>query len=137
MCGLAAGSQSEPPSDKTKSADVAPSAQTSEQEPPEEDTTGERKVEYGFNPLQADKEIKIGRYYLKKGSFPAAQRRFEEALKWDPNSGAALLALGELHARNGDAKASREAYEKFLEVAPDSKEAQSVRRKIAQSAKSK
>lgn len=112
------------------SSQTLPTADATIAEPPEEDTTGERKVEYAFNPLQSQKEIKIGKYYFKKGSYKAALRRFEEALKWDPNSGEALLGLGEVHTKLGDKKAAREVYTRFLEVNPDSKEAAAIRKKL-------
>src|SRR5207244_4437598 len=49
-----------------------------EQIPPEEDEATAPKV-YSFNPLQAEKELKIGNYYFRKGSFRAAAQRFREA----------------------------------------------------------
>ena len=99
-------------------------------EPPEEDVNVETVKEYTFNPLQATKEIKVGAYYHKKGSYKAAARRFEEALKWDPNSADAYLRLGDARAKLGDAEAAKTAYSKYLELEPDSKEAKSVRSKI-------
>ena len=42
--------------------------------PPEEDTSITVPV-YGFNPLQAQKEIRTGNYYFKKGSYRAAAGR--------------------------------------------------------------
>jgi Tfp pilus assembly protein PilF len=106
--------------------------QTVVQEPPEEDVNPQAVKEYTFNPLQATKEIKVGNYYLKKGSHRAAARRFEEALKWDPNSAEAYLRLGDARTKLGDTTAARAAYEKFLELDPESKEASSVRKKMEQ-----
>ena len=45
-------------------------------EPPEEDENLKTK-EYSFNPLQAQKELNIGNFYFKKGSYKAAAGRFE------------------------------------------------------------
>jgi tetratricopeptide (TPR) repeat protein len=101
-----------------------------EQEPPEEDLSAAEKVEYVFNPLQAEKEIKVGSFYLRKGSYRAAVRRFEEAAKWDPNSAEAYLKLGEAYAKMNDKKGAKNAWKKFLDLQPDSKEAESIRRKI-------
>lgn len=101
------------------------------QEPPEEDVNPNAVKEYTFNPLQAAKEIKVGNYYFKKGSHRAAAKRFEEALKWDPNSTEAYLRLGHTRAKLGDHSAARAAYEKYLELAPDSKEAESIRKKLS------
>jgi Tfp pilus assembly protein PilF len=100
------------------------------QEPPEEDVNPAEKHEYTFNPLQAAKEMKVGKFYLKKGSYKAAVRRFEEALKWDPNVSEAYLKLGEVHTRLGDSKAAREAWLKYIEAEPDSKEAARLRKKL-------
>lgn len=102
-----------------------------EQEPPEEDLSTAEKQTYVLNPLQAGKEIKIGSFYLKKGSFRAAARRFEEATKWDPNSAEGFLKLGEAQKKLGNEKAAQEAWKKFLELHPDGKEAASVRKKLA------
>ena len=100
------------------------------QEPPEEDVSIAEKQEYTFNPLQAAKELKIGAFYFKKGSFRAAARRFEEATKWDPNSGEAWLRLAEAQAKLKDDKAARAAWEKYLEVEPEGKQAPEVRKKL-------
>ena len=99
-------------------------------EPPEEDVSVAAAKEYSFNPLQATKELKVGAYYFKKGSYRAAARRFEEALKWDPNAAEAWLRLGEAQSKLGDAKAAREAYARYLEIAPDAKDAAAVRKKL-------
>jgi len=100
------------------------------QEPPEEDVSIAEKQEYTFNPLQAEKEIKIGAFYYKKGSFRAAARRFEEATKWDANSGEAWLRLGEAQAKLKDDKAARAAWERYLEVEPEGKQAAEIRKKL-------
>jgi tetratricopeptide (TPR) repeat protein len=100
-------------------------------EPPEEDETMiKEKKEYEFNPLQAQKEIKIGLFYMKKGSYRAAEGRFLEASLWDPTSAEALYKLGEARERMGDHKGKRAAWVKFLELAPEDKRAAEVRKKL-------
>lgn len=98
-------------------------------EPPEEDESQKPKV-YDFNPLQASKELKIGQYYFKKGSFKAALRRFEEATKWDPTSAEAFLHLGETREKVKDTAGAKDAYAKYLELAPDSKLGPSLKKKF-------
>ena len=100
-----------------------------EQEPPEEDESL-KPAEYTFNPLQAEKEMKVGAFYYKKGSYKAAARRFREATHWDPTSAEAFLKLGQAEEKLKDEKAAREAYTKYLELAPDGKDAASVRKKL-------
>jgi tetratricopeptide (TPR) repeat protein len=115
---------------KRPAASGKPSVQQPvEQEPPEEDEDLKPK-EYSFNPLQAEKEMKVGNYYFKKGSYKAAQRRFREATKWNPTLAAAFLRLGEAEEKLKDPKAARDAYAKYLELAPDAKEAEQIRKRI-------
>lgn len=102
------------------------------QEPPEEDESLKPK-EYGFNPLQAAKEIKVGEFYFKKGNYKAAALRFDEATKWDPSSPEAFLKLGESLEKLKDAGGAKAAYRKYLELAPDAKNADAIRKKIQRS----
>jgi outer membrane protein assembly factor BamD (BamD/ComL family) len=101
-----------------------------EQEPPEEDREIDRIPEYTLNPLQADKELSVGKFYLRRGSYRAAARRFEEATKWNPGLAEAYLRLGEAHLKLKDAKAARSAWEKYLELEPDGKEAPNIRKRM-------
>jgi outer membrane protein assembly factor BamD (BamD/ComL family) len=103
------------------------------QEPPEEDVNIETPKEYTLNPLQAAKELKIGKFYLKKGSTRAAIRRFEEALKWDPNLAEAYLRLGEAHTKAGDSKAAQKAWASYIELEPGSKESAALKKKLGKS----
>ncbi len=108
----------------------APKAQE-EQAPPEEDVTAVPPVkEYAFNPIQADKEVKIGIFYFKKGSYKAAANRFREATKWNPGMSEAYLRLGEAAEKLRDKKAAHDAYAKFLELAPEDKRAEAVKKKV-------
>lgn len=100
------------------------------QEPPEEDVQTERQIEYTLNPIQADKELTVGKYYAKKGSNKAAARRFEEALKWNPGLGEAWLRLGDVRLKLKDEKGARAAYERYLEAEPAGKEVKNVRKRL-------
>jgi tetratricopeptide (TPR) repeat protein len=99
-------------------------------EPAEEDESLVPK-EYSFNPLQAEKELKVGSFYFKKGSYRAAARRFEEATKWNPGYAEAYLRLGEAQEKLKNRKAASGAYRKFLELAPEDKRAAEIKRKLA------
>jgi len=114
------------------------------QEPPEEDVSLLPK-EYAFNPLQAAKEMQVGGFYFKKGNFKAAAQRFEEATKWSPQLADAYYRLGEAREKvaehtklakkfdilEQDQAAAREAWAKFLELAPEDKRAPAIRKKLA------
>ena len=127
LIALAASAQQPPPKKPTPPA-------TQEQEPPEEDTSLVPK-EYSFNPLQASKELKIGNYYFKKGNYRAAAQRFTEATKWDGTLAEAYLRLGETREKQHDRKAAAEAYTKYLEIAPDAKDAADIKKRLAKSGK--
>ena len=108
-----------------------PKAPVSNQEdvPPEEDTSLAVK-EYSFNPLQAEKELRIGNYYFRKGSFRAAAQRFREATKWNQGYADAWFRLGEAEEKLKDKPAAKEAYSKYVELAPEAKNLADVKKKI-------
>jgi tetratricopeptide (TPR) repeat protein len=97
--------------------------------PPEEDKSDVPK-EYKFNPLQSKKEIQVGEEYYKKGNFRAASNRFREATKWNPGNSEAWLRLGEAEEKNHDSREALQAYEKYVQLAPDSKNAGDIRKRI-------
>ncbi len=105
-------------------------AEPKEQQPPEEDESVAPK-EYSFNPLEAEHDVQIGNYYFKKGNYKGARSRFREATRWNPSSAEAFLRLGDSEEKLRDKAAARQAYEKYLELAPDGKEAASVKKKLA------
>lgn len=101
------------------------------QEPPEEDESlAKQQQEYAFNPLQAEKEMKVGDFYWKKKSWKAAAGRYSEATKWNPQFAEAWLKLGEAQEKLSDEKAAREAFAKFLELSPKDKRAAEIREKL-------
>ena len=108
---------------------VTPQAVDKDGLPPEEDKSIAVPV-YGFNPLQAQKEIRTGNYYFKKGSYRAAAGRFGEATKWNSEEPEAWLRLGEAQEKLRDHKAARAAYTKYLALAGDSKIADEIRKKL-------
>lgn len=106
-----------------------PAQQPQEQAPPEEDENLEVK-QYSFNPLQANKEVQVGNEYFKKHSYKAAAMRYREATKWNPNLADAWRRLGEAEEKRRNNKEAREAYSKYLELAPGAKDVSEVRKKL-------
>jgi tetratricopeptide (TPR) repeat protein len=120
-----------PAGEQEKEERKATEAEPQEQAPPEEDVSVAPKV-YSFNPLQAAKELQIGNFYFKKGSYRAAALRFREATRWNSELAEAWLRLAEAEEKQKDFAAAREAYTKYLELEPDAKNARSIRKKIKQ-----
>jgi tetratricopeptide (TPR) repeat protein len=108
---------------------TAQTKQQKESEPPEEDDTA-KPTEYAFNPLQAEHEVQVGQFYMKKGSYAAAVARFTEATKWNPTLAEAYLELGKAQEKFRDAKAAKDAYSKYLQLAPDAKNAAEIKKKL-------
>jgi tetratricopeptide (TPR) repeat protein len=98
-------------------------------DPPEEDA-GLRPKEYALNPVQAEKEFKIGLYYAKKGRWRAAVNRFEEAIQWNPGYGDAHYKRAEMLEKLGDKVKAREAWAQFVEAAPDDKRVTEAQKRL-------
>jgi tetratricopeptide (TPR) repeat protein len=118
------------PTLKKRPVDQPKSQQPSDQEPPEEDESLAPKT-YSFNPLEAEKDLKVGLYYYKKGNYKAATSRFREATLWNPTYAEAFLRLGESEEKLKDKKAADDAFTKYLSLAPDAKDAESIKKKLA------
>jgi tetratricopeptide (TPR) repeat protein len=98
--------------------------------PPEEDKTNAPRT-YSFNPVQSKKEVEIGTEYFRKGNYVAAVSRFDAATKWNDGNADAWLMLGEAQEKKSNEKAARLAYQKYLELSPDGKEAPQVKKRLA------
>jgi tetratricopeptide (TPR) repeat protein len=126
-------SQDQPPA-KSKSGELQKQrpkpAAGAEEIPPEEDKALTNE-EFSFNPLEAEKWVRVGNYYLKQGKLRAAEGRYKGATRWNDGSADAWLRLGEVEEKLKDPQAAREAYSKYLEVAPDAKHAEQIRKKVA------
>lgn len=109
-----------------------PSRTQQEEAPPEEDESLQPK-QFAFNPIEAERDIRIGNYYFKRGKYAAAMSRYQEATKWNPGLAEPYLHIGETAEKMKDKAAAKEAYRKYLEMAPDSKEASHLKKKIGKS----
>jgi cytochrome c-type biogenesis protein CcmH/NrfG len=97
--------------------------------PPEEDESV-APTEYSFNPLQSEKDVRVGNYYLKQRNYRAAVGRYREATRWNERNGEAWLLLGEAAQKSRDLQSAREAYARYLSLAPDAKNAGEVKKKL-------
>lgn len=131
LCSAAiALAQQQPPAKPQQDQKKPPTANPAVQEPPEEDEAL-KPEEFSLNPLEAQKNITAGDYYFKtKKNYHAAARRYLRATKWDPGSAEAFLKLGESEEKLNDHAAARDAYEKYLELAPAAKNAEAIRKKL-------
>jgi Flp pilus assembly protein TadD len=98
--------------------------------PPDEDKATAQPRQYPFNPVQSNKEVAVGEFYFKKNDFRAAAGRFSEATRYNDGNADAWLRLGDAQERMKDFKAARAAYTKYLQLAPEAKNAAEVRKKL-------
>jgi len=98
--------------------------------PPEEDKSV-TVDNYSFNPLQSKKDVMVGDEYFKQGNYKAAAGRFRDATKWNAQNADAWRRLGDAAEKTKDAATVKEAYNQFLKLAPESKEATDIRKKLA------
>jgi tetratricopeptide (TPR) repeat protein len=101
--------------------------------PPEEDESVAPKV-YPLNPLESDRCVKVGNFYMHKGTaqgYRAALSRYEEATKYNPSSPEAFFKIGEAHEKLKNNDAAKAAFQKVIQLAPDSKFAHEAKKKLS------
>ena len=103
-----------------------------EDNPPEEDASVAPKV-YPLNPLESERNIKVGNFYMRQHTlrgYRAAIGRFEDATRYNPNSAEAFFRLGEAQEKLKNKDAAKAAFEKVLQLAPDSKLSREAKKKL-------
>ncbi len=102
-----------------------------EKEKPAEVEEAAPPKQYAYNPYQAEKEVEVGDFYMKKHNYTAAILRYQEATKWKPNWALPYLKLGQAYEKNEETRSAAEAYRKYLEMLPKDKRARQIREEIA------
>ncbi len=97
--------------------------------PPEEDESLiPEKVP--LNPMEAERSLKVGVFYMHKGKYRAAVQRFTLATKYNPSSADAFFKLGEAEEKLKNEDAAKTAFEKVVRLVPNSKLAQEAQKKL-------
>ena len=91
----------------------------------EEEATKEKP----FNPLEADRCLKVGDYYFKRKNYDAAIQRYMEALEYQPNRFDAYEALGRAYEKQGAREKALRVYQDFLQKYPESPRAKEFKEK--------
>jgi tetratricopeptide (TPR) repeat protein len=100
-----------------------------EANPPEEDESRAPKT-YVLNPLESERNIKIGNYYWDKKNYRAALGRYQDATRFNPSSPEAFFKVGEAESKLKHKDAAKVAFQKVIQLAPDSKLAHEAKRKL-------
>jgi tetratricopeptide (TPR) repeat protein len=99
--------------------------------PEEDESVAPEK--FVLNPLESDRNVRVGDYYWHKGKYRAALKRYEWATKYNPSSAAAFYKVGEAEEKLKNADAAKLAFQKVITLAPDSKLAKDAKKKMSKS----
>jgi Flp pilus assembly protein TadD len=115
--------------DTNKADAKASDSKDNVQLPPEEDAAAIPE-QYSFNPVKSKRDVSVGEFYFKKGDFKGAAQRFTSATKWNDANAEAWLRLGETKEKQQDADGAREAYQRYLQLAPNAKNVGDVKKRL-------
>lgn len=83
-----------------------------------------------WDPLRAEKDLEIGRYYMRKGDVDAAIDRFEDAISAKPGYALPFRFLGEAQEKKGLKKQAIKSYTRYLDLLPRADDADKIHKKI-------
>ena len=83
-----------------------------------------------WDPLRAEKDLDVGKYYMKKGDIDAAIDRFEDATTAKPGYAIPFLYLGEAYEKKNKKKPAVKAYQRYLDLYPHAEDGDKIRKKI-------
>jgi tetratricopeptide (TPR) repeat protein len=83
-----------------------------------------------WDPLRAEKDLQVGKYYMDKGDFDAAIDRFMDAADSKPGYAIPYRYLGEVYEKKGQKKPAVKAYQRYLDLYPKAEDGDKIRKKI-------
>jgi len=100
---------------------------TDKAEGKEEEATKEKT----YNPMEAEKSVKIGDFYFKKKNYTAAIQRYVEALEYHPTFSVAYENLGKAYEKSNNYQKALEVYRDYVEKNPSSGKVPEFQSRIA------
>jgi tetratricopeptide (TPR) repeat protein len=83
-----------------------------------------------WDPMRADKDIEVGKFYLHKGDLDAAMDRFQDAVEAKPGYAIPFRYIGEIYEKQGKKKPAVKAYQRYVDLYPNGEDADKIRKKI-------
>jgi tetratricopeptide (TPR) repeat protein len=83
-----------------------------------------------WDPLRAEKDLEVGKYYMHKGDVDAAIDRFQDAVVAKPGYALPFRYLGEAYEKKGKKKPATKAYQRYLDLYPHAEDADKIRKKV-------
>jgi tetratricopeptide (TPR) repeat protein len=84
-----------------------------------------------YNPMEAEKSVKIGDFYFKKKNYTAAIQRYLEALDYHPTLSVAYESLGRAYEKSNDYEKALQVYRDYIEKNPSSGKVSEFQSRIA------
>jgi tetratricopeptide (TPR) repeat protein len=112
---------SAPPPKQTDTSKPKPNTDSAAQSAPDQPK---------WDPLRADKDIDVGKYYMHKGDYDAAIDRFKDATDAKPGYAIPFRFLGECYEKQGKKKPAVKAYQRYLDLFPHAEDGDKIRKKI-------
>jgi tetratricopeptide (TPR) repeat protein len=83
-----------------------------------------------FDPLDSEKDVEVGLFYMHKGDVDAAIPRFEDAIRLRDNYAEPRRLLGEAYEKKRDKPDAVRYYKEYLHVYPSAPDAKKIQNKI-------
>ena len=83
-----------------------------------------------WDPMRADKDLEVGKYYMRKGDVDAAIDRFQDATEAKPGYAIPFRFLGEAYEKKGQKKPAVKAYQRYIDLYPHAEDGDKIRKKI-------
>lgn len=91
---------------------------------------GATQQEAEFDPLKAEKNLEVGKYYLRRGNYDAAIDRLKDSIRYKSNFAEPHRLLGEAYEKKGEREEAIRYYKKYLEILPSAEDAGKIGEKI-------
>jgi Tfp pilus assembly protein PilF len=82
------------------------------------------------DPPNAEKDVDVASYYMRKGDMNAAIPRLQEAVQLKPHYAKAQLLLGDAYERAHDKESAVKTYQTYLKEFPNASDAKKIQKKI-------
>jgi tetratricopeptide (TPR) repeat protein len=112
------------------SADPPPKQQPAKAKPNKDSAAQSAPDQPKWDPMRADKDIEVGKYYMRKGDLDAAIDRFQDATEAKPGYAVPFRYLGEIYEKQGKKKPAVKAYQRYVDLYPSAEDADKIRKKI-------
>jgi tetratricopeptide (TPR) repeat protein len=121
------GSAQDPPADAPTKQQPPPSSKAKQNKDSASQSAPDQPK---WDPMRADKDIEVGKFYLRKGDLDAAMDRFQDAVDAKPGYAIPFRYIGEIYEKQGKKKPAVKAYQRYVDLYPNGEDADKIRKKI-------